>query len=249
MTTTDLLAAALDLAARGWAVFPCRWRGENAKAPLTNNGQHDASRDPDQIRVWWTRWPQAQIGAVVPESLLVIDVDPRNGGSLAALESLTGPLPETWSGRNDGGHHRFYRRPGGPLTSTRLPKGIDLKVNGYTILPPSIHPATGKPYRWEEHEAADVPNGVLHLLHPKPAPTAGGETYAPTPGALAGLLRTVAEAGEGNRNKALYWAARRVVEEGYPAAALQALGVAARHAGLTDREILRTLTSAQGVRA
>ena len=89
-----LLRSALELAAQGWAVFPCKWRGDNAKAPLTTNGHHDASHDPDQVTAWWRRWPQALIGAPVPESLLVIDVDPRNGGSLAELESLTGPLPQ-----------------------------------------------------------------------------------------------------------------------------------------------------------
>src|SRR4029450_7633617 len=129
--------AALELAAQGWAVFPCRWRGENAKAPLTINGHLDASRDPNQIQRWWTRWPSAMIGASVPESLLVIDIDPRNGGDLAELESTTGPLPATltaWSGRNDGGQHLYYLRPPGVLTSTRLPEGIDLQVNKYCIV-------------------------------------------------------------------------------------------------------------------
>jgi hypothetical protein len=107
--------------------------------------------DPDQIKLWWTKWPNAMIGAAVPESLLVIDIDPRNGGSLQALTDLVGALPETltaWSGRNDCGHHLYFLRPPGPLTSTRLPEGIDLKINGYCIVPPSIHPATGLPYRW-----------------------------------------------------------------------------------------------------
>jgi hypothetical protein len=42
------------------------------------------------------------IGARVPDSLLVIDIDPRNGGSLEALTNQVGALPETltaWSGR------------------------------------------------------------------------------------------------------------------------------------------------------
>jgi hypothetical protein len=189
----------------------------------------------------------------VPESLLVIDVDPRNGGSLTELESLTGPLPETlivWSGRNDGGHHRFYRHPAGVLTSTKLPKGVDLKVKGYTILPPSVHPSSGMPYRWEEHAIADVPNGLLNLLKPKPAPAASGEAYqTPTKGALAGILRKVIEAQVSNRNKVLHWAACRLVEKNYPPAAYEALAEAARHTGLDDREISRTIASAQKVLA
>lgn len=51
------------------------------------------------------------IGAPVPEALLVIDVDPRNGGKLAELQLLTGRLPTTltvWSGRNDGGRHLYF---------------------------------------------------------------------------------------------------------------------------------------------
>ena len=37
---------------------------------------------------WWAGWPQANIGARVPASLLVLDVDPRHGGlgRLAELE-------------------------------------------------------------------------------------------------------------------------------------------------------------------
>ena len=106
--TLSLTNAALELAANGWPVFPCRWCGESAKAPLTINGHLDATTDRDVIKAWWLRWPDAMIGAVVPESLLVIDIDPRNGGDLEQLVNLVGDLPPTltvWSGRNDGGQH------------------------------------------------------------------------------------------------------------------------------------------------
>jgi hypothetical protein len=248
-----LLAAALDLAAQGWAVFPCKWTGPHAKAPMTVNGHRNATTDPDKIKLWWDKWPRAMIGAPVPEPLLVIDVDPRNGGSLQELERLTGPLPETlivWSGRNDGGQHLYFLRPPGRLTSTRLPEGLDLKVNGYCIVPPSIHPATGMPYRWEEHSIAAVPNGLLNLLKPKPAPAASAEAYqTPTKGALAGILRKVIQTQPSNRNKVLHWAACRLVEKNYPPAAYDALAEAARHTGLDDREISRTIASARGVLA
>lgn len=42
-----------------WPVFPLKPRG---KSPLTAHGFKDASRDPDQIRTWWTEWPEANIG-------------------------------------------------------------------------------------------------------------------------------------------------------------------------------------------
>jgi hypothetical protein len=167
--TASLSAAALELAANGWAVFPCKWRGEDAKAPLTTNGHHDASRDPSQIKAWWRCWPKAMIGAPVPDSLLVIDIDPRNGGDLEKLVALVGDLPPTltaWSGRNDGGCHLYYLRPHGSLTSTRLPEGIDLKANGYCIVPPSIHPATGLPYMWIDHPFASLPYRLRELLRP-----------------------------------------------------------------------------------
>jgi hypothetical protein len=144
---------ALELAGCAWEVFPC-WEynykvdpktgePEGAKAPRTAHGHLDATMDPDVIKAWWQRWPDAMIGAAVPALLLVIDIDPRNGGSLQALTKLVGALPETltaWSGRNDGGCHLYFLRPPGPLTSTKMPAGIDLKVNGYMIMPPSIHP-------------------------------------------------------------------------------------------------------------
>jgi hypothetical protein len=73
--------AALDYAARrGWAVFPCCWRGEARKRPLTRHGLHDASRDPDQIRDWWRRRPDALIGLPTGHaSAVVVDVDRKNG--------------------------------------------------------------------------------------------------------------------------------------------------------------------------
>src|SRR5215217_6630164 len=105
---------------------------------------------------------------------LAIDLDPRkNPNCLADLETLTGPLAETltaWSGRNDGGRHLYYLRPAGPLTSTQLPTGIDLKVRGYCIVPPSIHPATGQPYRWEWRTPVTLPSRLQELLRPAPQP-------------------------------------------------------------------------------
>ena len=49
---------------------------------------------------------------------------------------------------------------------------------------------------------------------------------------------------EGNRNAGLFWAANRALDAD-PAADLSPLAVAARQAGLGDKEITRTLDSAR----
>jgi hypothetical protein len=240
-----MITAALELAAAGWEVFPCWWAAPRAKSPITKHGHLEATTNPDQIKAWWGRWPIAMIGVRVPYSCIVVDVDPRNNGDLAQLETLTGPLPSTltvWSGRNDGGRHLYFRRPPGPLTSTKLPTGIDLKANGYCIAPPSIHPATGEPYRWEHHPVATPPRGLRELLRPTPKLAT---VYRGSGGNGDALLRTVAAAMEGNRNNVLYWAACRAVEDGLIDQIEDELVAAAMSAGENETKARRTVASAR----
>jgi hypothetical protein len=240
-----LLAAALDAASAGWAVFPCHATGPRAKAPHTEHGHLDASRDAEVIRHWWTTWPDAMVGAAVPDALVVLDVDPRNGGSVAALEALAGPVPPTltaWSGRDDGGCHLYFHRPNGPLTSTRLPKGIDLKANGYVILPPSIHPASGKPYTWEIREVAPLSPGLCALLRQLPAPR--HYEGSKRSGSTAPLIRLVAGLRDGERNRGLFWAACRAAEGGHLGEIETDLINASMSTGLSEREARITIASA-----
>jgi Bifunctional DNA primase/polymerase, N-terminal len=59
-------------------VFPCKpWPGPNEKAPLTDHGHLDATRDFPTISTWWKRWPNALIGSPVPEGEVCLDIDPR----------------------------------------------------------------------------------------------------------------------------------------------------------------------------
>ena len=237
--------AALDLAERGWAVFPCHASGPRAKAPCTPHGHLNATRDPETIRRWWSRYPGAMIGAPVPDSFIVQDIDPRNGGSVEALETLVGALPMTltvWSGRGDGGRHLYYLKPPGTFASARLPVGIDLKVNGYCILPPSIHPISGQPYRWEMHEPVRLPPRLRELLRPlaSPAPRA----FAPRGGNGDALVRFVARLTPSRRNTGLFWAACRAAEGRLLEQIAGDLIAAATTTGLTKHEAQRTVDSA-----
>jgi hypothetical protein len=246
--TDNVLDAALELAGKGWTVLPCKERpGPGAKSPYLVHGFHEASADSAVIAGWWRRWPSALIGCPVPDSLLVLDIDPRNGGSYEALTAVLGPLPPTltvWSGRADDGRHLYFRRPACKVSSAALPVGVDLKTNGYCIVPPSRHPDTRHPYYWESHETAPLPARAVAALRPKlRLVTPLGRIAAP--GDIGGLVGAVANAAEGNRNKALYWACRRAIEGGASRLEdLRQLVDAATATGLTVEEAERTAESA-----
>ena len=138
---------------------------------LYGHGVHDATIDVTVLASWWGGlYTGCNIGGRVPESMFVLDVDPRNGGleSLAELETAHGSLPETLmtlSGRGDGGCHRFYRRPPGRLSCKLLGPGIDLKTStGYVVLAPSIHPATGCPYTRIDAPVVAPPRWLTNLM-------------------------------------------------------------------------------------
>lgn len=152
-----MLTEALYLARAGFKVFPLAPKSKMPAVPKDRggNGHQDATDAEDQIRDWWKRYPKAGVGiACLKSGLLVVDVDPRNGGDegLKALEALHGSLTKTRSvSTGSGGYHFYYQLPEisdalqfrGKLAFP----GIDLKVDGYVVAPPSIHP-NGKPYRW-----------------------------------------------------------------------------------------------------
>jgi hypothetical protein len=112
---TIILAAALAYAAAGVPVFPCR----PDKRPATPNGFKDASTDPDIIRAWWTRYPQALIGrptgAASGVVVLDLDNDATTGAdgdsALADLIAAYGDLPETWEVMTPRGGRHIYFSP------------------------------------------------------------------------------------------------------------------------------------------
>lgn len=256
----ELLEAAISWAERGWRILPCIPTGPKAKAPYLSGGFHDASADPDQIKQWWAQWPDAMLGIAIPPNVLVIDCDPRNGGTLEALKTAllavdpAATLPTTFtvtSGRGDGGAHLYFAVPPGQrFVSRGLPKGIDLKPGGkgYVIAPPSLHPETGLPYRVAVNAPiAVLPAPVLRLLNEAPSARRrpGNWPRSANPHAFVGLVRTVASALIGERDNMLNWAAHVAAMDGAPEQVFDALADAARSAGLSPDEIAATINSAR----
>lgn len=252
--------AAIAYAAAGWPVIPCWEWGPQAKAPRIAGGFKRASTDPIRVARWWETWPDALIGYALPVGMIVLDVDRLD--ALADLEAINGgPLPETLSvrtGRPGGGLHLYCRtgRPDLTQTGVRLADGkpvvgVDVRAGGrgYLILPPSLHPASGLPYRWETlTPAADLPAALEAACGPvaprPPACRAGGHPAAGGP--VMGLLRTVSAAPVGTRNRTLFWAACRMWERSASGLPVDWSGLmdAALTAGLDVGEVQQTINSA-----
>ena len=159
--------AALRYAAQGWHVLPVIPEG---KAPLTPHGLKDATTDPKLIKAWWCKWPDANVGiACGPSGLVVVDIDPRNGGSKTAaiLHDEHGFTPTLAVSTGGGGAHLYYLG-GGPSRANCLGPGVDIKgAGGYVVAPPSIH-ATGGQYKWDmrpDLELAELPLWIAKRLN------------------------------------------------------------------------------------
>jgi hypothetical protein len=239
MTGPDVrLAAARVYAGNGWPVFvlgrskrpvancaACHAAGADHDRAgcgcLTCHGFYAATTDLARVAAMLAAVPRGLLairtGAV--SGLLVVDIDPRNGGQLD--RDLMTPTAAVATG--GGGWHLYYRHPG-TRTVAELPghPGVDIKGDGgYVTAPPSVHPDTGRPYQWTGRRMlAEMPPALRAAVtrSEAPVPLPRGkppETRAAagitSPGALlAAHLRTVETAPVGRRRVTLYGAARGV---------------------------------------
>lgn len=147
------LRYALACAKLGWYVFPCLPLDKRPDGRLVKHGVKGASIDPVVIRKWFTEGDHNLGLACGPSNLVVIDVDPRNGGGQELVElQRQGVFPETPIAHTGGGGlHYFFRAPSEPLKNGPLRghRGIDVKTaGGYVVIAPSIH-ASGNMYEWD----------------------------------------------------------------------------------------------------
>ncbi|BFU46758.1 bifunctional DNA primase/polymerase [Krasilnikovia sp. MM14-A1004] len=262
-----LLDAALAYARHGIPVLPvhtpaadgtCSCARESCdrpgKHPRLRRGLTDATLDPRRIALWWSRWPDANVGLRTGVIMDVADVDSVVGWH--GLRHLLGDaIPAGPRVRTGGGGWHLWFAPTGYGNRVRLLPGVDWRgVGGYVLAPPSRH-ARGRPYLWESRPGAALPTGpaVLRALIAGPPPLSRprGEVTHPDRYAAAALdaeSGRVARAPVGTRNDTLNRAAfalGRLVGAGLLDAGTVAreLTVAARHAGLDRVEIRRTIHS------
>jgi len=188
-----MAAAALAYARRGLPVYPiwpvlpalrvggficgcghlsCDRPGKHPLGRLVPHGLDDATTDEARVRHLWACRADANIGFATG-AIIVIDFDPRHGGTVAEFEQQ-GPLPPTWRvTTGSGGEHLYFRAPAGVGIRNsvgHLGSGIDVRgAGGYVVTPPSLH-ISGQRYSWQtEHapgqiELAPLPTWISEAL-------------------------------------------------------------------------------------
>lgn len=168
-------SAALALARDGWNVFPLK---PGTKKPLLprahergstrchgecgrdGHGAWDGTTDVDTIRRWWTKTPNAGIGANLGEDRIAVDVDAAKGADLAILNRLPATRRHATAAGGDSQHLIFRIEPGSAASELRsgtnvLAPHVDIRVGlgSYIVMPPTRNVETelagpdGKPVR------------------------------------------------------------------------------------------------------
>jgi len=224
--------------------------------------------DAQPLADCWRTHPGYNIAAACGASrLVVLDIDPRHGGSLAAVVERLGiaAINTVQQRSGGGGWHLFYRLPVGRLIrKARLPElpGCELLSAGQSVvLTPSIHP-NGRQYRWVagrnpfERELLPLPPAVLDLAQPRTSRWLVHTHHLVRPqhraayarAMLRGCLAELRGLSEGERNDKLYRVSLRLgravavglLAERLVRAELEAAGCSM---GLASREVRDTVRS------
>lgn len=169
---------ALVLAAKGYRMLPlCSFDHHGVseqhatscsrpgKVPLIFNWSRQATSDPKAISEWFGRWNNGNLGLLLGDGLIGIDVDGEYGW-LRLHELLGDSLPATWQFSTAGGGMRYlFQAPKG----MSLRKYTDASPDGgheelaflgdgrMTVVPPSRHQNGGQ-YLWiEGHAPGEIP--------------------------------------------------------------------------------------------
>lgn len=147
------------------------------KHPRANNWQTPVSWDDDQIATM-VEFGQLRDGfGVLCSGWLIVDIDPRNGGTVEALNEFIGIdvakasnfIVET----GGGGLHIYFKAPQGVTLDSHIKelKGIDFKVSGFVVGCGSLHKSGNRYERSKGYpqDVDDAPTELIDALKRNPA--------------------------------------------------------------------------------
>ena len=187
-------------------------------AQCTSAGKHPTQKDwqnnpveIEELIAMLNQNPDLNIGVVTGDGLIVVDIDPKNGGleSFAKFEELFNPTFKVVTG--SGGYHFYYLLPDGHDKSmgnkVNIIKGIDIRgENGFVVAPSSLH-HSGNTYEIAEDSLDEIQvigEELLELITKEKDYNTGQEARIETVGAF----------GEGERNARLTSVAGNLLRNG-----------------------------------
>lgn len=241
----NLAEQAAELAARGFAVFPCR---PGDKRPAVGEWEQRAITDPERVIRYWPS-PRHNIGiACGPSGLVVIDLDmPKDGKEVppewaakggiidgadvfAYLSERAGVLewPTTYTAMtpSKGTHFYFRAIEGREIRNSagKIGPMVDVRGSGGYVVAAGSVTADGVYIDLGPADIDPLPGWLADLADPPAAPTPIRPNPPQTTGdarphtRFVGLIDTVLNAPKGQRNNVLHWAACRageMVREGH----------------------------------
>jgi len=156
---TTPLDAALSYLAKGWSVIPIL--AGTKRPPLPWKDFQTRRATVEEVREWFTRWPDAGVAIVcgAVSGLVVVDRDGDAGAENLTVRGIT--YPDTPRVRTRRGEHVYFAHPGHPVESRANPDndrvraahptlaGLDWKGDGgYVLAAPTVHPE-GPVYAWD----------------------------------------------------------------------------------------------------
>lgn len=164
MTLNDL---AIEYVDNGWSVLPVR--PEEKRPFMTNWLQYTKTKAPkEMVENWFNTLSNAGVGIVTGKISNIVVLDVENDCPIPIDELLKRYPTQMISRSGSGGYHLFYQYPTGvPRVSNRVRifEGADLRADGgFIVLPPTVHPTSGKRYEWISRGYPGVfPKALLEL--------------------------------------------------------------------------------------
>jgi KaiC/GvpD/RAD55 family RecA-like ATPase len=213
LNSLPLKTAALEYAARGFHVIPCRSRD---KVPLVPWKEHQAvAPSIELIESWWSLWPEANIALVMGRGHFAVDVDGADGHEALKAAGITfdPSTPTSLTGR---GVH--YLLKGNSEDRIGLLPKVDIRGVGIVVVPPSIH-ASGKQYQWliQPDMIPDAPESLRRLLQAPPT------AASLSPSGPDWVTQAMQGVGEGLRNVTCTRLAGYFLAKGVPPDAVKLL--------------------------
>ena len=136
--------AAVFYTSLGWSILPlhnikegkcscnspsCRSPGKHPRVP---HGVKDSSKDPEQVKRWWARWPEANIGVAAGKAsgFFILDIDGPMGIKTLETKSadlINSTLPVVKTGSGTGRHLYFKPFLDKTPNGVRVAPDIDIK--------------------------------------------------------------------------------------------------------------------------